>query len=127
MMIGRLSFDILGTLPVDVVHTAVTVVRPGRSIELVRRAERHALWNPSTVWPGVFIASAEVRRTQLEPGRARFWVGTPLPLIRDEPVSRPADAAGLFDIANRMTIRVSPRKVTHPRTQAGARIDPGEA
>jgi len=35
LVIGRLSFDILGTLPMDTVETSVDVVRPGRTIELV--------------------------------------------------------------------------------------------
>ena len=35
LRVGRLSFDILGTIPMDVVDTAVRVLRPGRTIELV--------------------------------------------------------------------------------------------
>jgi hypothetical protein len=71
-------------------------------------------WNPATVWPGGFIASAEVRRAQTEPGRASFWVRTPLPLIHAEEVSQLASAAGLLDIANGMTARVSPKDVAFP-------------
>jgi Acyl-CoA thioesterase C-terminal domain/Acyl-CoA thioesterase N-terminal domain len=157
LVIGRLSFDILGTIPVDVVDTAITVVRPGRNIELVEATLGHngrtavllrawlmqprdttplsaaplpritaptdmPLWNPSTVWPGGFIASVEVRRVQLEPGRASFWVRTPVPLIRDEPVSRLAIAAGLFDIANGMTVRVSPKAVAFPNLDLTAHL-----
>jgi hypothetical protein len=149
LVIGRLCFDILGTVPVDVVDTAVTVIRPGRSIELVEATLAHhgrvavqlrawlmqprdtvrlaavplpriaapadmPPWNPSTVWPGGFIASAEVRRAQLEPGRAAFWVRTPVPLVHGEPVGALARAAGLFDIANGMTVRVSPDEVAFP-------------
>jgi hypothetical protein len=66
------------------------------------------------VWPGGFIASADVRREQLEPGRATFWVRTPLPLITDEPVSRLAGVAGLLDIANGMTVRADPKDVAFP-------------
>jgi hypothetical protein len=66
------------------------------------------------VWPGGFIASAEVRREQVEPGRASFWVRTPQPLIQDEEVSQLAKAAGLFDIANGMTVRVGPQEVAFP-------------
>jgi hypothetical protein len=128
LVIGRLSYDILGTVPVDVVETAVTVIRPGRTIELVEATLGHGgraavllrawlmrpgdtaqleatslphiapptdmpAWSPSTVWPGGFIASAEVRRAESRPGRASFWVRTPLPLIQDEEVSRLASAA----------------------------------
>ncbi len=113
LVIARLPYDILGTIPLDVVETAVTVIRPGRTIELVEATlgyNGHAAvrlrtwlmqsadtthlegtslpripqlpdlpaWNPST----------EVRRAQTEPGRASFWVRTPLPLIQDEEVSQ---------------------------------------
>ena len=157
LIIGRLSYDILGTIPVDVVDTAVSVIRPGRTVELVEatlsqngRAAvllrawlmQHRdttplsatplpripapadmpLWNPATVWPGGFIASVEVRRAQLEPGRAAFWVRTPLPLIEDEPVSRLATAAGLFDIANGMTVRLSPKDVAFPNLDLTAHL-----
>jgi hypothetical protein len=146
LVIGRLSYDILGTIPVDIVDTAVSVIRPGRTVELVEATLRHAerdavrlrawlmrssdtarlegtslpriafpedmpIWQPSTVWPGGFIASAEVRRAQAEPGRASFWVRSSLPLIEGEEVSQFARAAGLLDIANGITVRVSPAEV----------------
>ena len=157
LVLARLSFDILGTIPVDVVEISVRVVRPGRTIELVEATLGHnkrdavllrawllqpgdtgslqattlpritpptdmPVWNPSTVWQGDFIASADVRREQLEPGRASFWVRTPLPLIRNEEVSRLASAAGLFDIANGMTVRVSPRDVAFPNIDLTAHL-----
>ncbi|MDQ3899592.1 MAG: thioesterase family protein [Actinomycetota bacterium] len=157
LVIGRLSYDILGTIPLDVVETAVTVIRPGRTIELVEATLGHngrgavllrawlmqsgdtthleatslprippppdmPAWNPSTVWPGGFIASTEVRRAQTQPGRASFWVRTPLPLIQDEEVSQVASAAGLFDIANGMTVRVSPRTVAFPNIDLTAHL-----
>jgi hypothetical protein len=157
LLIGRLSFDILGTVPVDVVEISVRVVRPGRTIELVEAAMGHAgrdavllrawlmepsdtfrlratalpriappsqmpVWDPSAVWPGGFVASAEVRREEVVPGRASFWVRTPLPLIRDEEVSPLASAAGLFDIANGMTVRASPREVAFPNIDLTAHL-----
>ncbi len=155
LVISRLSFDILGTVPVDVVETTVRVTRPGRTVDLVEAILRHngrdavllrawlmkpgdttrlaatsfpriapptdmPAWDPSTVWPGGFIASAEVRRAQSEPGRASFWVRTPLQLIRDEQVSRLASAAGLLDIANGMTARVNPKDVVFPNVDLTA-------
>lgn len=157
LVIGRLSFDILGTLPVDVVDTTVRVVRPGRTIELVEAALGHGgrdavllrawlmrpgdtarlaatplpriaapadtpVWDASTVWPGGFIASTQVRRAQSEPGRASFWVRTALPLVQDEAVSATARAVGLFDIANGMTVRVSPREVAFPNIDLTAHL-----
>ncbi|GGL22174.1 thioesterase family protein [Phycicoccus endophyticus] len=42
LVLARLSYDILGTVPVDVVDTAVRVLRPGRTIELVEASLAHA-------------------------------------------------------------------------------------
>jgi acyl-CoA thioesterase len=149
LVIGRLSYDILGTIPVEEVHLEVDVLRPGRTIELVQATLRHAgraavllrawlmrpgdttglhgtplpripgpedmpAWDPSTVWPGGFIASVEVRRVQVEPGRGAFWVRTPVPLIGGEEVSTLARAVGLLDIANGMTVRAQPSEVAFP-------------
>jgi hypothetical protein len=157
LVLGRLSFDILGTIPIDDVGTAVRVLRPGRTVELVEATLSHdgraavlarawllqpgdtaqlagsplpsipppgevPLWDGSGVWPGGFIASVEVRRRQLEPGRAAFWVRTPVPLIADEDVSGLASAAGLFDIANGMTVRVSPQDVAFPNLDLTAHL-----
>jgi hypothetical protein len=157
LVLGRLSYDILGTVPVEPVETAVQVVRPGRTIELVEATLEHdgrtavllrawlmqtrntaawegtsvpripppqemETWNPSTVWQGGFIASAEVRRSQAEPGRAAYWVRTDVPLVEDEKVSRLAGAIGLFDIANGMTVRVDPRDVAFPNIDLTAHL-----
>jgi hypothetical protein len=157
LVLARLSYDILGTVPVDVVDVDVDVVRPGRTIELVQATLSHAgrsavvlrawlmecretarlaatshgriqppdemeAWDPTSVWPGGFIASAEVRRRQLEPGRAAYWVRTPVPLLRDEEVSRLARVAGLLDIANGMTVRVDPSRVAFPNIDLTAHL-----
>jgi len=149
LVIGRLSYDILGVVPVGDVDTSVEVLRPGRTIELVeatltyddrtivrarawlmkpqnttglegttltriRPPEDTDPWDATSVWPGGFIESVEVRRTQVEPGRASFCVRTPVPLVDGEKVSGQAYAAGLFDIANGMTARADPREVAFP-------------
>lgn len=41
MRAARMSFDILGTIPIDVVDLDVRVVRPGRTIELVEAVLSH--------------------------------------------------------------------------------------
>lgn len=149
LVIGRVGFDILGTVPIGVVETTVEVLRAGRTIELVQATLRHdgrtvvlarawlmqtrdtaALngsplpvipgpgempsWDPTTVWPGGYIASVEVRRLDLGPGRASYWVRTAQPLLDGEPVSKLASAAVLFDIANGMAVRVGPTVVAYP-------------
>ena len=160
LVVGRLSYDILGTVPVDVVDVEVRVLRPGRTIELVEATLRHdertvvllrawlmqtrdtsavaasaleaipgpeemAPWDPTTVWEGGFIASVEVRRIQREPGRASYWVRTPVPLLADEEVSLLARRAGLFDIANGMTVRADPRMVAFPNVDLTAHLFAG--
>ncbi|TSD96010.1 thioesterase family protein [Skermania sp. ID1734] len=157
LVIARLSYDILGTVPMDTVETSVAVTRPGRTIELVEATLAHggreavrlrawlmqpgdtadlagtaypaiapptALppWDPTTVWPGGFIASAQVRRELLEPGRARYWVRTDVPLVRDEAVSELSRAVGLFDIANGMAVRADPEKVAYPNIDLTAHL-----
>src|SRR5690625_3941154 len=149
LVIGRVSYDILGVLPIDTMQTSVRVLRPGRTIELVearlrhddrdavilrawlmRPQDRRALagtsfpripslddtpeWNPSSVWGGGFIASLQGRRTQVEPGRATFWLRTPLPLVGDQKVSSLARVIGLLDAANGMTVRVDPSTAVFP-------------
>jgi acyl-CoA thioesterase len=156
LALSRLSYDILGTVPLEQVEVSVEVLRPGRTVELVEAVLRHdaraavvlrawllqsrdtgALagtdlpglpppeampeWNPSTVWPGGFIASAQLRREQERPGRGRYWVRTDVPLL-DEPVSPTARLAGLFDIANGMTVRADPQEVAFPNVDLSAHL-----
>jgi Thioesterase-like superfamily len=146
LVVTRLSYDILGTVPIAEVEVDVQVLRPGRTIELVEAVLSHggravvrlrawlmeprdtsALrgtgqaripgpdqtkpWDPTGVWPGGFIATAEVRRHQVEPGRAQVWVRTDVPLVAGEEVSPLSRAAGLLDIANGMTVRAEPTEV----------------
>lgn len=155
LRLGRLSYDILGTVPVDAFEVAVRVVRPGRTIELVEASLRHGerdivllrawlmqardskrvagtplsrmpsptdltAWDPTSLWPGGFIATAEVRRDQQEPGRARFWVRSRTTLLDDEPVSDLASFTGLLDIANGMTVRAAPSDVAFPNVDLTA-------
>ena len=157
LVVGRLSFDILGTVPVEVVDTVVTVVRAGRTIELVEATLSHGgraavvlrawllqpgdttawqgrglptippqdamtAWDGTSVWTGGFIASVEIRREQLEPGRAACWVRTPLALVQGEAVSPLAGAAGLFDIANGLAVRADPREVAFPNLDLTAHL-----
>lgn len=157
LAIGRLSFDILGTVAIDVVEIDVRVLRPGRTVELVEATMRHGgrvavvlrawmlqrqdtaaittppaerlerpdempSWSPSTVWPGGFIASVDARRVQDRPGRARYWVRTAVPLLDGEPTSALAAAAGLFDIANGMTVPVSPQRAAFPNIDLTAHL-----
>lgn len=157
LVLGRLSYDILGVVPVEEVEIEVEVLRPGRTIELVQATLAHAgravvvlrawllqpgetaaiagtalpsiappeamePWDPTTVWAGGFIASAEVRRGPYTPGRAAFWVRTEHELVAGEPVSRLARFAGLFDIANGMAVRADPGEVAFPNIDLTAHL-----
>ncbi len=149
LLLGRLSFEILGRVKIAEVTTQVRVLRPGRGVELVQAVAaqdgRDVLslrawlmqpgdtgsvaatlleripsphetpaWDPTQEWPGGFIRTVEVRRTQLEPGRGHFWARTRTPLVAGTPYSRLAGFVGLLDIANGMMTRAHPRKVFYP-------------
>ncbi|QBX55134.1 thioesterase family protein [Nocardioides seonyuensis] len=79
-------------------------------------------WDPTTVWPGGFIAAAHVRRSEIEPGRATFWVRTDETLVEGQQASSLARAAGLLDISNGMTVRVDPRTVAFPNLDLTAHL-----
>lgn len=159
LVIGRLGYDILGTLPMDEVEVDVQVVRPGRTIELVEATLSHAgrpavrlrawllqrhdtralagsaveplapptdprweSWLPTSVWPGGFIASAELRRGPHTPGAGAYWVRTPVTLVEGEQVSRLAEVAALVDIANGMVARVEPEEALYPNVDLTAHL-----
>lgn len=157
LRISRLSYDILGTIPLEPVDVEVTVLRGGRTIELVEARASHAgrpvvllrawltagyptadlegthhvampapdevpAWDMTTLWDGGFIASVEVRRRDLGPGRAQAWVRTPHALVADEKVSRLAQVAGLLDITNGIAVRVDPKDVSFPNLDLTAHL-----
>lgn len=157
LVVARLGYDILGTLPVEEVSVAVEVLRPGRTIELVEARLGHGgrdavrmrawllrpedsagvagtafepipprahlpTWHPTDLWPGGFLASAEVRRGLLGPGRAAVWVRPLQPLLSDEPTSALARCAGVLDIANGMATRADPQEWTYPNVDLTAHL-----
>ncbi|WP_402463602.1 thioesterase family protein [Isoptericola aurantiacus] len=79
-------------------------------------------WDPTTDWPGGFVASIEVRRELAEPGRGRVWARTDVPLLQDEEVGPLARTAGLLDVANGMTVRADPRRVAFPNLDLTAHL-----
>lgn len=160
LLVSRLSWDILGTVPMEDVGVEVRVLRPGRTIELMEAVLLHAgrpavllrawllrptgqpadagsalpgipgpdempAWDPTSVWPGGFIASAELRREEVAPGRAAFWVRSDVPLLdaaAAQPSGPAATAGRLFDIANGMTVRADPRVVAFPNVDLTAHL-----
>jgi hypothetical protein len=163
LVLTRLSYDILGTVPVAEFDTQIHVLRAGRTIELVEAVLNHAgraavrlrawlleprdtrpvagttleripgpdalePWDPTTVWPGGFIASVELRRRSEEPGRATYWVRTPHSLLDGEEVSRFAAVVGLLDVANGMAVRAAPEEILFPNVDLTAHFfeQPGD-
>jgi acyl-CoA thioesterase len=155
--ISRLSYDILGPVPLEEVRVAVSVERPGRTIELVRAQACHddrpflslrawllvqrdtkavaatrlppvpgpdetPAWDMTTLWPGGFIASLEVRRSLRADGRSVAWVRTPHDLVADEPTSRLARVAGLLDVTNGVSPLGDPQRVAFPNVDLTAHL-----
>ncbi|WP_314033591.1 thioesterase family protein [Dietzia sp. CH92] len=157
MVVSRLSYEVLGVVPIDVVDVHVEVIRPGRTIELVEVTYGHGdrtgirlrawlqqprdtaaiagdcfdplpgpaameSWDPTSVWGGGFLASAQVRRISDGPGRSRYWVRTDVPLLEGEDVSDLARAAALVDIADGMAVREDPATVLYPNIDLTAHL-----
>lgn len=157
LVLSRLSYDILGTVPIAEVDVEVSVLRAGRTIELVEAVLGHAgrpavrlrawlqaardtatvagtthepipgaeacePWDPTTVWQGGFIGTIEVRRMLVAPGRASYWVRTPVALVAGEEVSPLSRMAGLLDVANGMSVRVAPEDVLFPNIDLTAHV-----
>ncbi len=83
LVVSRLSYDILGTVPVAEVGTTVRVLRPGRTIELVEA---------SMTYGGRTVVT--VRAWLLEPRPTEEVAGTALPSIpapRDLPAWTPSE------------------------------------
>jgi hypothetical protein len=72
-------------------------------------------WDMTSVWPGGYIASLDVRREpDAVPGRAVAWVRSPVEMVAGEPVSDLARWVGLLDTANGLSVRESPREWLFP-------------
>lgn len=111
----------------DAVMLRAWLMKPGPTealaatpLSTIPAPEDLAPWDPTRVWPGGLIDSIEVRRLEHEPGRAQFWIRTPVPLVAGTPSSRLAYAAGLLDIANGMTVRADPTEVAFPNVDLTA-------
>ena len=100
-----------------------TTALAGTDLPMLPAPQTLAPWDPTTVWPGGFIETIEVRRELDAPGRGRLWARTPVPLLGDdEPISPTARLVGLVDIANGMTVRADPRAVAFPNLDLTAHL-----
>ena len=110
------------TLRAWLMRTGDTAALEGTRFSPMPRPEDVPPWDPTTVWPGGFIASAEVRRIEHEPGRALVWARTDVPLLDGEDVSALARSAALLDIINGMSVRADPREVAFPNLDLTAHL-----
>lgn len=93
-VIGRLSYDILGVIPIEPMQVEVRTVRPGRTVELVEASLCHNQ------------RPALLMRGWLMKPRDTFGIG--------EPISNLARVASLFDVSNGMAVRASPQEIAFP-------------
>jgi hypothetical protein len=72
-------------------------------------------WDMTSVWPGGYIASLDVRRSaESRPGRTTAWVSSPLELLAGELVSPLAGFVALVDTANGVCVREDPGEWLFP-------------
>lgn len=86
-------------------------------------------WPMTSVWPGGYIASLDVRRhPDSGPGRAVVWVDTALALVAGEEVSTLARYVALVDTANGIGVRESPDEWLFPNVDLSIHLhrQPGE-
>lgn len=150
MLLGRISFDILGRLADDVCEVRVETIRPGRTIELVEAAlairgrvavrarawllgtidtgaiaggdgaslaapDTLAPWPMTSVWPGGYIASLDVRPVAPPlPGRTAAWLSTEVELVAGDTVNPLASYVALVDTANGIAAREDPDRWIFP-------------
>lgn len=150
LQLSRISFDILGRLPMAECRVEVETLRPGRTIELVearayvegRMVVRARAWllapedtgavaggaaeplpDPedlkkqplSSVWPGGYIASLDVRPAgELQGGRGTAWLSTDLELVQGEQAGPVASYVTLVDTANGIAVRQAPTEWMFP-------------
>ncbi|MFG2890976.1 thioesterase family protein [Streptomyces sp. NPDC048248] len=66
-------------------------------------------WPMTSVWPGGYIASLDVRPlAPPQPGRTTAWISTRLGLVAGQPVSPLASFVALVDTANGIAVRQPP-------------------
>ncbi|MFJ8825368.1 thioesterase family protein [Streptomyces sp. NPDC102467] len=77
--------------------------------------ERLAPWAMSSVWPGGYIASLDVRPlAPPRPGRTKAWISTRHALVAGEPSSPLASYLALVDTANGIAVRQPPTDWIYP-------------
>lgn len=86
-----------------------TAAVAGGAVEPLTPPGQLASWPLTSVWPGGYIASLDVRPlAPPQPGRATAWLSTPLSLVAGETSSPLASYVALVDTANGIAVRQPP-------------------
>ena len=82
-----------------------------------------ARWPMTSVWPGGFVASLDVRPTvPVQRGRTTAWLTTEVDLVAAEEVSPLARFVALVDAANGIAVRESPSQWMFPNVDLGIHL-----
>ncbi|GAA1908509.1 thioesterase family protein [Nocardioides lentus] len=110
LVLGRCSFDILGTVPMAEVTVAVRVLRPGRTIELVEASLAHA-------GRDVVVLRAWLTR----PADTAAWAGGALPPLPGLAETEPFDGTGTWPGGFIRSVEIRRRLLTQGRAQCWVR------
>lgn len=99
-----------------------TAALAGGDLPRMLPVDEYAPWSVAELWPGGFVASVGMRRSEQHPGRASAWVMPHLPLLSDEPISLTARALGIADLVNGTSPRALPAEVMFPNVDLTAHL-----
>ncbi|GAB3581456.1 thioesterase family protein [Calidifontibacter terrae] len=153
LQIGRITFEILGMIPLAESQITVETIRPGRTIDLLestlvigdRPIIRARAWrvavndtssyagnelrvidgpeaarpiDPTTEWPGGYIASLEMRELPGgRDGRRAVWLRAKPDLIEGERATALASLMTRVDTANGVATRMRPNELMFPNVE----------
>ena len=87
----------------------------GGELDALPPVEADDAFDLSTVWPGGYIASLDVRAVDgPNPGRTTAWITTPLQIVAGEPTTALAQFTLLVDTANGIAVRRPPEEWQFP-------------
>ena len=87
----------------------------GGELDLLPPVEASELFDLSTVWPGEYVASLDVRAIgRPTPGRTTAWITTPLEIVEGERTTDLARFTLLVDTSNGIAVRRPPEEWHFP-------------
>ena len=125
LRMARISFDILGMIPGGEFSIECTVLRPGKTIELVqaemiangRTAVRATAWrlqrSDTTAVAGLGDVAMPPRVPGTVPGRGQAWLRGRYPMVEGETTADLVKLIGVADTANGIAPRIAPGEGTY--------------